>query len=116
MQTIPPRLARLPFWLRRLPFLCLSPFFLAGLLAGRSTAQEVRQSRETGPPQRLPRQQARTTAALDGVVRAASGPSAPAPVPGARLTLRSNSSNAAIELTASGEGVFRLFPLAPDEY
>ncbi|HKF25496.1 MAG TPA: carboxypeptidase-like regulatory domain-containing protein, partial [Candidatus Acidoferrum sp.] len=62
----------------------------------------------------LPRQQARATAALDGIVRAASD--SPAPVPGARLTLRSNSSNVAIELTASGEGVFRLFPLAPDEY
>src|SRR5881628_985298 len=51
-------------------------------------AQEGQQSRETGGPIRLPRQQAQTSAALDGIVRSIRGGGSQVPVAGAILSLR----------------------------
>jgi hypothetical protein len=74
------------------------------------------QSREQGPPTRIPRQQAQNTTALDGIVRDAGFPSITLPVPGAVLTLRNTQSGQLFSTATSGEGVFRLFPLPPGEY
>jgi Carboxypeptidase regulatory-like domain len=74
------------------------------------------QSREQGPPTRIPRQQAQNTTVLDGIVRDAGFPSITLPVPGATLTLRNAQSGQVFITTTSGEGVFRLFPLPPGQY
>jgi hypothetical protein len=76
----------------------------------------AKQSRESGPPPRIPRQQAQTSAALDGVVRDSSEPSATRPVSAAVLTLRNIQSGQVFSGTTSGEGVFRVFPLPPGHY
>src|SRR6266487_1206970 len=85
-----------------------------------AAAQDTaKQSRESGPPQRIPRQQAQTTAALDGLVRDVTNPTSVIPVPAAVLTLRSVQSAQSAQVfsaTTSGEGVFRIFPLAPGHY
>jgi len=76
----------------------------------------AKQSRESGPPQRIPRQQAQTTAALDGVVRDSGSSNIILPVPAATLTLRNVQSDEIFSATTSGEGVFRVFPLPPGQY
>lgn len=83
-----------------------------------ATAQ---QSREQGAPVRIPRQQALTTSALDGVVRDAGFSNIIVPVPGARLLLRDLQTGQTFNQTSpgqttSGEGVFRVFPLPPGRY
>jgi hypothetical protein len=100
-------------------FACLS-----STLGAASPRQQVstpaqdsaRQSREQGPPMRIPRQQAQNTTALDGVVRDAGVPGTTLPVPGATLTLRNPQSGQLFTGTTSGEGVFRIFPLPPGRY
>jgi hypothetical protein len=74
-------------------------------------------SKEAGPPHRIPRQQAFTTAAIDGAVRE-SGPSAAEarPVAAAALTLRNLAAGQIVRATTNAEGVFRLFPLPPGHY
>lgn len=79
-------------------------------------AQETQESRQTEAPQRLPRQQAQTSAALDGVVRSLLSTGGTVPVSGAVLQLVSLAGNASKEVSANGEGVFRVFPLAPGDY
>ena len=76
----------------------------------------AKQSSEQGPPLRIPRQQAQTTAALDGVVRDSSVSGATLPVPAAVLTLRNIQSGQVFSGSTSGEGVFRVFPLPPGHY
>jgi len=77
---------------------------------GRKTVQFA------SPLQRIPRQQAQTTAALDGLVRDAGSPDSARPVPAAVLTLRNLQSGQLFTGISSGEGVFRLFPLPPGQY
>src|SRR6266487_501506 len=86
--------------------------FIASVLA-----QEAQQSRDAGIPIRLPRQQAQTSAALDGIVRSslAAGGSQ-VPVAGATLSLRNISSNLTTESSTNAEGVFRIFPVVPGDY
>ena len=82
-----------------------------------SAAQDsAKQSREAGPPLRIPRQQAQTWAALDGVVRDAGSPNATLPVPAAVLMLRESQTGKLFTSTTSGEGVFRIFPIPPGRY
>jgi hypothetical protein len=81
-----------------------------------STQDAAKQSREQGPPLRIPRQKAQSTAAVDGVVRDASSPNSLLPVPGAVLTLRDLQSGQTFTATSSAEGVFRIFPLPPGHY
>src|SRR6267143_187004 len=76
----------------------------------------AKQSRESGPPLRIPRQQAQTTAAIDGVVRDSGFSNIILPVPAAALTLRNVQSGEIFSATTSGEGVFRVFPLPPGQY
>ncbi len=71
-----------------------------------SPAQDsAKQSSEQGPAVRIPRQQAQTSAALDGVVRDAGGPGETRPIPAAVLTLRNAQSGPAppLLLRASSE-------------
>jgi hypothetical protein len=79
-------------------------------------AQEAQQSRETGGPIRLPRQQAQTSAALDGIVRSILVGGSQVPVAGAILSLRNISSNLTSESSTNAEGVFRIFPVVPGDY
>jgi hypothetical protein len=81
-----------------------------------ATQDSAKQSRESGAPLRIPRQQAQTTAALDGVVRDAGFSNIILPVPAAVLTLRNLQTGQLFSATTSGEGVFRLFPLPPGQY
>src|SRR5713226_2345726 len=82
-----------------------------------SPAQDsAKQSSEQGPEVRIPRQQAQTSAALDGVVRDAGGPGGTRPIPAAILTLRNAQSGQAFSAATSVEGVFRVFPLPPGHY
>jgi hypothetical protein len=81
--------------------------------AGQATVQK---SSEPGAVQRIPRQQALTTAALDGVLRAAISPTETRPVAGAQLTLRHLQSGQIVRAASSVEGVFRILPLAPGRY
>src|SRR5260370_37191941 len=84
--------------------------------ASPATQDAAKQSREQGPPLRIPRQQAQTTAALDGLVREAGIPDIAHPVPAALLTLRNVQSGQLFSATTSAEGVFRVFPLPPGHY
>jgi len=81
-----------------------------------STQDSAKKSTEPGPPQRIPRQQALTSAALDGIVRDTSVPGATRPIPAAVLTLRNFQSGQIFSAVSSGEGVFRVFPLPPGHY
>ena len=116
MQTNSKRFARRSLRLCRcrwlLLFLPLTPFF-GSCVAG---AQEAQQSRESGNQLRLPRQQAQTNAALDGVIRSGPASGGQIPVVGATVQLRNVSSNSTREYSANGEGVFRIFPLVPGDY
>src|ERR1700730_3012323 len=74
-------------------------------------------SREQGPAMRIPRQQASSTAAVDGVVRSKAAAAATGrPVPGAQLILRNLQTGQRYTSTANGEGLFRIFPLPPGRY
>src|ERR1700688_1801523 len=73
-------------------------------------------SREQGPAMRIPRQQASNTAALDGVVRSSTPTGGSNPVPGAQLTLRNLQTGQQYTSVANGEGLFRIFPVAPGHY
>lgn len=81
--------------------------------AGQATLQK---SSEATPAQRVPRQQALTTAALDGVVREAISPTETRPIAGAQLTLRHLQTGQIVRGTCSAEGVFRILLLAPGHY
>ena len=76
----------------------------------------VNVSRVPAPPKRIPREQALTTAALEGVVREQTVQTESRPVGGARILLRGAQARQDIESVSSGEGVFRIFPLVPGTY
>ena len=104
---------------------CLCFFFSFALAAktfqDRATTpapaqSSAKESREQGPLQRIPRQQAQNTAALDGFVRDGSTPSNPLPVPGAVLTLWNLQSGQTFTAASSAEGIFRLFPMPAGKY
>ena len=87
--------------------------------AQQSTSQQPasQQSRQAGTQsRRLPRQQAQSTAAFDGIVRGSRSSGITVPVPGAVLTLRNLQSGQILSGEATGEGVFRIFPIPPGNY
>ena len=81
--------------------------------AGQVTLQK---SNQAAPAQRIPRQQALTTAALDGVVREAISPTETRPVAGAQMTLRHLQTGQIVRGICSAEGVFRILSLVPGHY
>ena len=78
--------------------------------------QLSQESREPGGQLRIPRQQAQTVAALDGIVRSGSVPETALPVAGALLTLKNPSTGAFVAISANAEGVFRISGLVPGDY
>src|SRR2546427_3372438 len=98
-------------WCRFVVLFVVSFSFIASVLA-----QEAQQSRDAGIPIRLPRQQAQTSAALDGIVRSSLAGGSQVPVAGATLSLRNISSNLTTESSTNAEGVFRIFPVVPGDY
>ena len=79
-------------------------------------ASTEQQTREVGPPRRIPRQQALTTAALDGTVREQTADSTMRPVAGARIQARHLTTGRVSTTMTSGDGVFRMLLLLPGEY
>ena len=77
----------------------------------------VQKSSEAATAQRIPRQQASTTTAVDGVVlRESISTSEMRPVAAAQLTLRHLLSGQVVHATSSVEGVFRILLLPPGHY
>jgi Carboxypeptidase regulatory-like domain len=74
------------------------------------------QSREPEHAIRIPRQQALTTAAVEGIVREKASDHELRPIPGATLTLRGLESGRMLRAVSSGEGVFRILPVPPGHY
>jgi hypothetical protein len=97
-------------------------FCFAELLAAQArqapSQQPSAQKSTSNPAQtlRIPRQQAQNTAALDGIVRDSGFSNITVPVPGALLSLRNLQTGQTFSGVASGEGVFRIFPVEPGHY
>jgi hypothetical protein len=81
-----------------------------------SRAASAKISAESAPPKRIPREQALTAAALDGIVREQVSPSVSRPIAAATIVLRNAQTNQSITAASSGDGVFRIFPLTPGSY
>jgi hypothetical protein len=76
----------------------------------------VQKSSEAATAQRIPRQQALTTTAVDGVLSEAISTSETRPVAAAQLTLRHLQTGQIVRATSSVEGVFRILILPPGHY
>ena len=74
------------------------------------------QSREPGPPQRIPRQVALGATAMDGMIREQISATESRPIPGVQVTLRNLQGGQLTPMVASGDGAFRIVPLAPGHY
>jgi Carboxypeptidase regulatory-like domain len=75
----------------------------------------AQESRQIGPPKRIPRQQALTTGAVDGSVRGQQSDGANRPVAGAVVKLRNLQNGETTLATTSGDGIFRVL-LSPGTY
>jgi hypothetical protein len=84
-----------------------------GVAGGQAPLQK---STEAGSAQRIPRQQALTTAAVDGVLREAISPTESRPVAAAQLMLRDLQTGQIVRAAPSAEGVFRILLLPPGHY
>jgi hypothetical protein len=73
-------------------------------------------SREAAPAQRLPREQAAASAALEGTVHDFTGQPRGRAIAGARIVLQNLHTKQGMVAFASVEGVFRIFPVAPGNY
>ena len=73
-------------------------------------------TQEAGPPKRIPRQQALTSSAIDGVVREQVSEGVYRPVAGARIQLKSLQTGQILSTQAVGDGVFRIVPVVPGSY
>lgn len=76
----------------------------------------MQKSFESGPTQRIPRQQALTTAAVDGMVREAASANESRPVAAAQISLRNLQTSKVIGAFSSAEGVFRILLVPPGHY
>jgi len=97
-----------------LAWLCVSPACAQAPDSRQNPAVNV--SREPAKPKRIPREQALTTAALEGIVREEASQPEPRPIAAARILLRNTETKQEVESACSGEGVFRIFPLVPGTY
>ena len=73
-------------------------------------------SSEPAPPKRIPREQALTTAALEGTVREQISANSSRPVVAAQITLRKIQTGQFISATSTGDGIFRIFPIPSGSY
>jgi hypothetical protein len=94
----------------------VAPQSAAGQPAAPGAQATVQKSTEAVPAQRIPRQQALTTAAVDGVLREVISANEARPVVAAQLTLRHLQSGQVVRATSSAEGVFRVLLLSPGHY
>jgi hypothetical protein len=76
----------------------------------------VQKATEAVPAQRIPRQRALTTGAIDGVLREVISTNETRPVAAAQLTLRHFESGQVVRAASSVEGVFRIPLLPPGHY
>jgi hypothetical protein len=76
----------------------------------------VQKSTEPVPVPRIPRQQALTTTAVDGVLREGNTSNEVRPVAAAQVTLRHLQSGQVVHASSSAEGVFRILLLPPGHY
>ncbi|HUN61188.1 MAG TPA: carboxypeptidase-like regulatory domain-containing protein [Candidatus Sulfotelmatobacter sp.] len=97
-------------------FLALAPALLPAQSPDSPQAPSVQISKQPAPPQRIPREQALTTAALEGTVREQVSASALRPIAAAQLSLRNTQTNQTISAVSAGDGLFRIFPLVPGTY
>lgn len=112
------------FHLRMFQRACRAVFLVAAFVlcanpAGASRPSQkpaVKETREAGSQQRIPRQQAQTTAAIEGIVLDAGFSNGSVPVPGAMIVLQELPAGRLFQVTASGDGVFRIFPVPPGRY
>ena len=74
------------------------------------------QTREPGPPQRIPRQTALGSSALDGMIRQQISPTEYRPVAGVQILVRNLQGGQLPPAVASGDGAFRIVPVAPGHY
>jgi len=96
-------------------------FFLAGPLFAAAQEPEITPpsasvAQEAGPPKRIPRQQALTSSAIDGVLREQVSENAYRPVAGARIQLKNRQTGQMLSAQAAGDGVFRIVPVVPGTY
>ena len=76
----------------------------------------VNVTQESGPPKRIPRQQALTSSAIDGIVRENVSEGVYRPIAAARIELKNLQTGQSISLLAGGDGVFRIVPVVPGSY
>ena len=76
----------------------------------------AQESREAGPPKRIPRQMALTTGAVDGIVRERISEGVSRPVAGAKIELRGSQLKESIAGISAGDGVFRFLLNSPGDY
>ena len=98
--------------------------FLVGSFCILRAAAQVREipplpsakvSQEEGPAKRIPRQQALTTGAVDGVVREPVAGGAYRPI-AAQIQLKNLETGQTISVASAGDGVFRIVPATPGAY
>jgi hypothetical protein len=95
---------------------CLAiPLFVAAQ-EPKTTPPSVNVTQEAGPPKRIPRQQALTSSAIDGVVRERVSEGVYRPAAGARIQLKNLRTGQMLSAQAAGDGVFRIVPVVPGSY
>jgi len=73
-------------------------------------------TQEAGPPKRIPRQQALTSSAIDGVVREQVSEGVYRSVAAARIRLKNLQTGQSLSVLAGGDGAFRIVPVVPGSY
>ncbi len=91
------------------------PLFVAAQ-EPKPTPPSVNVTQEAGPPKRIPRQQALTSSAIDGVVREQVSDGVFRPVAGAHIQLKNLQTGQPLIVLTGGDGAFRLVPVAPGSY
>lgn len=105
-----------PVGLFRAGALFASALCFPALFFAQTPAPGVSQSRQPGPPDRIPRQLASSTAAFDGTIRERVNDSELRPIPGAAIDLVELRTGSTQHLLASGDGLFRAPLLPPGAY
>jgi len=76
----------------------------------------VNVTQEAGPPKRIPRQQALTSSAIDGIVREQVSEGVYRSIAAARIQIKNSQTGQSLSVLAGGDGAFRIVPVAPGSY
>jgi hypothetical protein len=76
----------------------------------------VNVTQEAGPPKRIPRQQALSSSAIDGIVREQVSEGVYRPIAAARIQLKNSQTGQPLSALAGGDGSFRILPVVPGSY